>query len=451
MVKKLKSIVILSLFSFFILPFSFAAVENIKISGDINSEAVNRDLSLGLESNGENNDQFIFSQVRVRFDSDLTEGVSAVVRLINERIWGGTASSGIGDAENSQGNTDINLDLGYLEIKEFFYEPLTLIVGRQELHYGSGLIIGDPDTNQTGSTSKVPTALGDLTLRKSFDAMRAILDFAPWTIDLIFAKAEESTLNLNDDVTIVGTNIAYDWNDYSVSELYFFGTDNAPNPNTGVTTIDSKSKVYALGTRTMFTFNEHLTLGLEGAYQFGDYAAASSASHAHLSAWAALFISEYRFVDAHNSKIGFFYGYLSGDDPETSVYEGWNPMFEDQTPAEISNILLAQTNFQLAGFTASTMPREDLTLNFKYIHARYLWGFAGNVIQVAKGPATGNVAYVNPGKKHLADEFDVSALYDYSEDVQFMLSGAILTFGNVFTDTNDRALYSLRAGVKVNF
>ena len=77
-----------------------------------------------------------------------------------------------------------NTDEGYLvEFKEFLYQPLTVIVGRQNLRYGNGLIIGDPDTDQTAS-GKVPVAISDLSLRKSFDAVRGIFDFAPWTIDV---------------------------------------------------------------------------------------------------------------------------------------------------------------------------------------------------------------------------------------------------------------------------
>ena len=180
-----KLIVALLAASFMFVGMSFAAVENIKVSGDMNLENINRDFSLGAGSN-EDSHQFLISQIRLRFDADLTEGVSAVVRLISERTWGedNSVTSGSGDA--------IELDLGYIELKEFLYQPLTLIVGRQNLRYGSGLIVGDPDTNQGINTadndSGLPTIATDLSLRKSFDAARAILDFAPWTLDLCLLR-----------------------------------------------------------------------------------------------------------------------------------------------------------------------------------------------------------------------------------------------------------------------
>ena len=71
----------------------FAAVENIKVSGDTSVQAITRNLSLGASAAADQED-FIFSQIRLRFDSDLTEGVSTTIRLINERIWGNETDTG---------------------------------------------------------------------------------------------------------------------------------------------------------------------------------------------------------------------------------------------------------------------------------------------------------------------------------------------------------------------
>ena len=71
---------------------------------------------------------------------------------------------------------------------------MTLIVGQQNLRYGNGLVIGDPDTNQGSIDALAFTGVnGDLSLRKSFDAVRAILDYAPYTVDLVYAKIYENT------------------------------------------------------------------------------------------------------------------------------------------------------------------------------------------------------------------------------------------------------------------
>ncbi|MCK4519908.1 MAG: alginate export family protein [Candidatus Omnitrophica bacterium] len=425
---------------------SFAAVENIKISGDITTEAVTRDFGFGGAD--DNDAKYLFSQIRLRFDADLTEGVSAVVSLLNERIWGQEETDGL------DGNTELALDLAYIELKEFIYEPLTLIVGRQNLRYGNALIIGDPDTNQYANAN-VPVELRDVSLRKSFDAVRGILDFAPWTIDLIFAKVEENTLLLNDDVTVVGANAAYDWSSYNgVTEVYFYSVNNAPRSAT-TSVIDSKDKVYVLGSRAQADLNDNLTLGLEGAYQFGDYQVSTS-DHRHLSAFAVQAIAEYRLLDDKNTKLGLNYAYLSGDNGggTDSAFNGWDPLFEDQSPGEIINILFSNTNMQYWKLSASTMPQEDITVGLDYIYARLAQDNpSGTTTLSVTGTAAANftTASINSGDKEIGHEIDLYGIYDYTEDVQLKLTGGWLIPGNLFADGNDNVGYSVRGGVNVSF
>ena len=450
-----KLILAIAVLSFAFTGITFAAVENIKISGDINAEAVTRDLGFGNHTGGSDNDaQYLFSQVRIRFDADLTESVSTVISLLNERVWGEEA------ADEDRSNTELALDLGYIELKEFFYDPLTLMVGRQNLRYGNALIIGDPDTNRYGG-DKAPDEISDLTLRKSFDAVRGVLDFAPWTIDLIYAKVEENSVDENNDVTIIGANAAYDWSSYNgVTEAYFYSVDNSPRSTTTGTTVDTKDKVYVLGGRAQADLNDNLTLGLESAWQFGDYRVNVS-NHRHLNAFAVQALTEYRLLDDKNTKFGLNYAYLSGDNdngdnPDTSddAYNGWNPLFEDQSPGEIINILFDNTNMQYWKFSASTMPQEDLTVGIDYIYARLAQSNPSSNGTISTGDTAavncGDIN-INAGDKEIGHEIDLYGVYDYTEDVQLKLTGGWLIPGNLFADSNDNVGYSLRAGMNVSF
>jgi hypothetical protein len=422
--------------SFAFLTSTFAAVKDIKVSGDITVQAITRDLSLGDDTgNTIDSEDFIFSQTRLRFDADLTEKVSAVVRLINERLWG---------AENVS-NTDIDLDLGYVELKEFLYEPLTLIVGRQNLHYGIGLIVGDPDTNQTAAINA--GTIGDLSLRKSFDAIRAILDYSPYTLDLIYAKVNEGNTNIDDDVTLYGANLAYQWGTFNgLTEVYFFASSNART----VTVQDENSDIYVAGARVQFDPNDHLTLMAEGAYQFGDYRA-SATSHAHLNAWAALLSAEYRFLNDYNGKIGILYALLSGDDVNTNDYEGWDPMFEDIKPGEICNILASNTDAHVIKLTGSYMPREDVTLGLEYWRVILAEKLTTTTYSPLVGPASANTYAIDNSNKVIGDEIILYANYDYTEDVQLKLLGSWFIPGDLFTSANDDVAYSIRGCLRVNF
>ena len=438
-----KLIIAIAVLSFALAGTTFAAVENIKVSGDATVQAVTRNLSLGSETrDSADAEDFVLSQIRLRFDADLTEGISAVIRLLNERVWG---------AEDTHANdTSFALDLGYIELKEFLYDPLTLIVGRQDLRYGSCLIVGDPDTNRLVATTLTSNvAFADLSMRKSFDAVRGILDFAPYTIDLVYAKVDENTTNLDDDITLLGVNVAYDWGSYNgVTEGYFFSV-NGRN-----ITVDAEEEdsTWTVGARTQFDPNDNLTLGLEGAYQGGDIAADATGNKR--DAWAGIVNAEYKFLNDYNTKVGLQFTYLSGDDDaDDAVVKEWDVLFEDQMPGEILN-LLPNSNLQLLTVTTSMMPREDLTLGLLYTHARLaekLNSSTWDTLGVAGSSVAGNTYTANTNKKTVGNEIDMYAVYDYTEDVQLKLNGAWFMPGKVFASTNDNSAYSIRGGLVVSF
>ena len=438
-----KLIIAMAILSFAFAGTTFAAVENIKVSGDTTVQAVTRNLSLGSEATDTADaEDFVLSQIRLKFDADLTEGISAVIRILNERVWG--------SEDIHADETSFALDLGYVELKEFFYDPLTLIVGRQNLRYGSGLIVGDPDTNRiVATTSTGNVAFADLSMRKSFDAVRGILDFAPYTIDLVYAKVDENTTNLDDDITLLGVNVAYDWGSYNgVTEGYFFSV-NGRN-----ITVDAEEEdsTWTVGARTQFDPNDNLTLGLEGAYQGGDIAADATGNKR--DAWAGIVNAEYKFLNDYNTKVGLQFTYLSGDDDaDDAVVKEWDVLFEDQMPGEILN-LLPNSNLQLLTVTTSMMPREDLTLGLLYTHARLaekLNSSTWDTLGVAGPSVAGNTYTANTNKKTVGNEIDMYAVYDYTEDVQLKLNGAWFMPGKVFASTNDNSAYSIRGGLVVSF
>ncbi|HEC68916.1 MAG TPA: hypothetical protein ENI31_01315 [Candidatus Omnitrophica bacterium] len=421
---------------------AFSATNNIKVSGDITAQAITRDLSLGAVTNVDADlnevqdaEDFILSQVRLRFDADLTENVSAVVQLINERLWG---------VENNA-NTDIDLDLAYFTMKEMIYEPLTLIIGRQPLRYGRALIIGDPDTdNNVSGGSGLTNVADDLSLRKSFDAVRAILDYSPLVIDLIYAKIQETNTNVEDDITLAGINAAYQLDENTLLEGYFFVKDKDQ-----AIAGDNNDKVYVVGVRGDLAVDEQLSLYGEYAYQFGDYRV-SAVDHDHIDAFALQLGGEYKLNDPNSSKLGLCYTYLSGDDGDTlDDYEAWNPLFEDQRVGEIANILFDNTNMWYIKASGSTKPREDMTamLDVYYLHQA-----DRDATALSNNGIIGDIDdIVQSDDRDLGWEIDASLLYDYTEDVQLGLIAGWFIPGDHFDSANDETAYSVRATAKVEF
>jgi hypothetical protein len=422
---------------------SQAAVNSVKVSGDISSTAVSRDFSMGVADNTDTED-FILSQTRFKIEAQLTEGVTGVIRALNERVWGAEDN---GNNANSGGeDSSFNIDLSYVQIEEFLSPENTLIVGRQNLRYGNGLIIGDPDTNQQAIANADAATFGDLSLRKSFDAFRMIMDYSPYTIDLVYAKVEEDATNVEGDVTVYGVNANYAWNNNKgSSDAYFFVSDN----RRGDVAQHDDGNTYVVGMLNRMMPNDNLSLSLETAYQFGD--SAGGANDDSLSAWALQFISNYRFLDEKNSQLGLAYTYLSGD---TTANGGsaWDPMFEDQTSSEIINILFTNSNNHLLTISGSMMPRKDITVGASFTKAMLAEQLEDlSTFTVARGPAAGNSYAVDSGETDLGHEVNVYAKYDYTEDVQFKVTGAMMEPGNWFTDENNENIYSVRGGMTVSF
>src|SRR3989338_7930429 len=228
---------LLAVVSFIAQP-AFAAVQNVKVSGDISVSAVSRnnlDLektrALEITAAGDSTDkqENLFSITRVKVDADLTDNVSTSVRLLNERNWNGDSTTAteanrnigsVGGLDSATDENDIDLDIASITLKEFLYSPLTLTVGRQELRFGNGWIVGDPDTNGIALTSGL--AAGDLSARKSFDALRARFDYNPLVLDLIYAKVAENNTVLNDDTDLYGINAAYELSPQTTIEGFYF-------------------------------------------------------------------------------------------------------------------------------------------------------------------------------------------------------------------------------------
>ena len=427
---------------------AYAEVQNVKVSGDITAYGIIRNLTLKDSKAGGNSwDKDLATITRVRVDADLTDNVIATVRLLNERYWGNeTDNVGTTNAHN----TEIDLDLAYVTLKEFLYSPLTLTVGRQELHFGNEMIVGDPDTNNQVSTASAFSGRdADLSARKSFDAIRLTLNYDPLIVDILGAKIRENTVNLNDDTDLYGINANYALSNRTTLEGYFF------SKNTGLKASGEANKydrVHTLGARMVTQPIDNLTYQLEGAYQFGRYEPALATPRAaQRSAFAIETALTYDMKDRRYApSITALYAFFSGDKGNNKTYRGWDPMYENQKFGDIANALFNQSNAHIAGLVGSVRPVEDVTLKGEYY--AYWWDKSygdGQVIQTVRNPTTANLTTKH--RKFAGQEIDVTATYDYTEDVQFALLGGVLFPGASFADGSNNMASELIGSMKVTF
>lgn len=491
MVKRLM-ILAVAVLAFAIAMPAFAAVQNVKVSGDLNIVGVARDQfgfisDSGRALNNGNTDALsgIASIARLRVDAELTDNVAVVVRLLSERLW---------DAEGADTN-DIDLDLAYVTLKEFLYSPLNLTLGRQELHFGNDLVIGDPDTNGVASAASGLGAGGtladiaDLSARKAFDAIRANLNYTladkPLALDLVYSKIDENTANRNDDIDLYGANANYPVSDNLSTELYFWTRERHPNSVasvTGATTPNINEikveRLHTLGVRGAYTGVKDLTLQAEYAAQMGNKIIDSGGltpnettaanvinnaggariedSFVKANAWALQLIGSYAFSDVrHKPVLGTSYTHLSGEKPDsTQAWNGWDGMYENQSGGTIFNKIMGFTNCDLINVNGSLKPDfvDDLTVTANWYHILLDEPLAtvnrnGYILSGIAGGQGYNVT----NDKHFGDEIDLGLTYDYTEDVQIGLNLGWLIPGDTLQSTNDATASQAIASMKVVF
>ncbi|MBU1998596.1 MAG: alginate export family protein [Candidatus Omnitrophota bacterium] len=417
---------------------AYAEVQNVKVGGDILMQGVSRDdfrLKAGSTANERDyRESFISSQVRVKVDADLTDNVSTTMRLINERLWG--EQNSVNTATNNTNNIDI--DLAYITLKEFLYSPLTLTLGRQEIFFGKGLIIADGTNYYDFSTTKASNVPNDLSLRKAFDAIRATLNYDPLMVDLIYAKAEENTRNVSDDVDVAGLNAHYVIDNKTSVDGYFY----AKNDKNG---LGKKEKFYTIGALLAVNPIEKLMTSLEFAYQFGAFRSTATDAATRRRAFAIQAMADYMFKTKLDPMVGVAYTYLSGDQSATdNTHAEWDPMFEGQAPNDLTNAIFAGTNVAVFNVYGKLKPKDDLALKAN-LGLYYLTSKRASFTNIY----TGQTLMFNDDKE-AGQELDLSATYDYTEDVQMALNWGWFKPGKAFQDANNDAT-QLIGSMKVAF
>jgi hypothetical protein len=188
MSRKLTLILLAVLAAFVCVP-AFAAVQNIKVSGDITMRGIYHnnydlegtdwpDVNMGANKYGEDRDAIFQTAARLRVDADLTDNVTATVSIGNFREW---------DAVGNQAE-DIVIDLANVTLREMLYSPLTVVIGRQNLVFGKQMIIGNGLLLDPSGT----VINREFSPFNGYDAVRGTLDLNPWTIDVVWAKMLET-------------------------------------------------------------------------------------------------------------------------------------------------------------------------------------------------------------------------------------------------------------------
>jgi len=432
-----------------VLSFSFsakAAVQNVKVGGDIDVKGIYQtgydmydkveaivlsgtvaEADVTLYENDPVVQDYLMETVRLYVEAALTDNVSAYVRLLQSHDWG------INDIDPGD---DVEVDLAYLTLSEMYGYPFALTVGRQELRYGEGFLVGDGIRDTVGVVNQTY----QYDTRKAFDAIKAVWSYDPHQIDLFIAKVVEGSnvaVPVDTDNDLYGLNWNYDGGVYGLWDFgLFYNRNNTVN-------LDAENQTWALSVRGEGNLPSVSsgTLALKGEIvkEWGIVeGTAAGVDSENLDAWGGYVEGEYTFDNVYAPYFGVGYIYMSGDDNETDDVEQFNPLFEDETYGEIAEVVygLGATGvFGWPGMTGDTMitnasiwkisagfnPTENTNIDFTYYN---LWA-PREVLSLY-------TADTDDQSNDIGSEYDLSFTYNYSEDVTFGLMYALFVPGKFF-------------------
>ncbi len=454
---------------------SFAEVQNVRVGGDVTVRAfIRQNLDLHQEDDNTgilDTENFLMQTTAVNVGADLTENVSAFIRIANERNWDLNPTSGTNTASG-----DIDISQAYITLKELFYSPLTLRVGSQPIVWGRGFVLGSnllPSVNGTGDDRNASISANEFTDFTAFDAIRATLDLsgiaeigAPLSLDYVYIKQDENAVGTPDDVNLQGINLSARFDSLnSELETYYL---NKRDKNTGA----KDGSLSTLGFRGSSQPIEGSSLWGELAYQFGerviDPAGILVAGDA-AQGWAANLGLDFTFSDvAMTPKVGGEWRFYKGHNSNGAV-AGWTPIAPGYFTTALRDF---QTSNGVAGFYAndqtcfaagaagrpctagqsnqhewsifgSLKPIEDLT-----VAPRLSWFF----LDVGALPsAAAGGTQTSKRKGYAGMEWDTAVTYNYTDDVQLGLIYALFAPGNVYRHPNDNTAQELVTSVSVKF
>ena len=302
-----------------------------------------------------------------------------------------------------------------------------------------GAVAGGVGTNQTTNYTEATGwqgVNGDLSLRKSFDAIRATLNYDPLVIDLVYAKVRDNVVTggaTNDDLDLWGINAGYKFSDKwnTMAEGYFWSKIDRGTTGTTTFTKGKVDDVEVVGARVSTNPMKKLNLQQEFAYQFGSRVdptgTAAAGTKRDRSAFAAQSIAMFTPGWKYEPTMGMVYSYFSGDSNRdvtadaSKKYHAWDPMFENQTSGSIINALYPESNSHNFDLMAKMSPMQDIWLQADYvIQLMARGGFATGQLPLNDYEVSGGGTF-DKDKQFVGQELDLNLTYNYTEDVQMGL------------------------------
>ncbi len=253
---------------------------------------------------------FYEQRTTVDIDAQFTDDVRAYIELDSYGEWGTDFQSEWVTGEDFAGGANVALYQAYIEASDMYGSPVRLRIGRQEMFYGSGWLVGN---NSAGSFF---TGL-------SFDAIRLTYAVDTFSIDAWTAKLEENFDDFGDnDTDFYGIYFSYMGVEDYCFDLYWMYINDDLGQDLDMHTVGGRLAGQAGG----FDFE------LEAAFQFGDIDDDGDGDLDY-DAWGANFEVGYAFDTTWQPRLYVGGAFFEGGDNDSPAF---NRLFSNTEYSEFS-------------------------------------------------------------------------------------------------------------------
>lgn len=401
---------------------AFSAVESVKVGGDITIYGIKR-ANLEMVYDDEDSLDILQTHMRLYVQAMLTDNVEAMVRLINERVWWGPWS---GEEDYYSRGLELFLDLAYIKVSDLLTPGLVLTVGRQEIQFGEGLVVGSAYipylTYPTGDT----WIAQDLGLQKAFDAIRVDYTFNQVPLDITGFMAKIGESIYDEDINLYGLNLGFNPGDVARVEGYYVRMQD---------TEDTDWNLSTLGVRVT---GDVAGFALKGEYarQFGEWFGDDS------EGWALLLGGQYNFPQSEmEAYLKANINLYSGSEDYNDRTEMWISPFASNVASRIGSVTYAligwetiglETNLRAINVGGGIRPVEKVGLSLDWYNLTLMEDVGGD--------------------DEVGNEIDVAVTYNYTEDLTFGLQYGILLTGDLLDNAGyDDDPWQLIGSMKLAF
>lgn len=334
---------------------------------------------------------------RVYLDWKPTDDVEAYVRFAKEYFYGQDKEFPGFDVESK----DVMIDNAWGDWKNMFNSNFSLRVGRQDLIYGDGFVLLDGTPNDGSQTT-------------SFDAVKMMVSHDLGTTDLIFAKLQEFQGWDSDDETLYAIYNKFNLMGINV-EPYIMYRDKNANPavvsvpgvgfnNSAQFDPSPAEETLLLGFRSTKDFyvadGVKLALAAELGKEWGkvdfagmdaqpanlQFSRQAGSGEVDRDAWGGQTSATITFEEVTwKPSVKAAFSYMSGDDPGTEDYEGWDDFYGEWPKySELYVYSLYDgfkrgigandpdiglwANMYIPELSLTVSPIDKLTQNFRYLY-----------------------------------------------------------------------------------